>query len=192
LVIIDEVSNISAHMMGMIDSRLREIMDRPTIPFGGLSVIFFGDLSQLPPVKNKSIARSALELAKLDASHSKTSPASINMDIGIQEPAPKKQSGILAPDKERFKATHKILRKKISESNAKHKISQYGSYKAGSMLVKGAKIFSSLERYHLVDQKRTDDAEHLAFLTKMSRGMNITDTDLARYRKLSAGDMTKD
>ena len=53
-VIIDEISMISADLFYNLDLRLREITMRDT-PFGGLSVIVFGDLYQLQPPKARYV-----------------------------------------------------------------------------------------------------------------------------------------
>ncbi|WP_337043789.1 ATP-dependent DNA helicase [Emticicia sp. 17c] len=50
MVIIDEVSMISANLMDAIDQSLRINRNRPDEPFGGLQMVFIGDLFQLPPV----------------------------------------------------------------------------------------------------------------------------------------------
>ncbi|MBA4849406.1 ATP-dependent RecD-like DNA helicase [Emticicia sp. BO119] len=50
MVIIDEVSMISANLMEAIDTALRLNRNRPDEPFGGLQMVFIGDLFQLPPV----------------------------------------------------------------------------------------------------------------------------------------------
>jgi hypothetical protein len=34
---------------------MRELMNFPTQPHGGISVLFAGDFSQLPPVKKKAL-----------------------------------------------------------------------------------------------------------------------------------------
>jgi ATP-dependent DNA helicase PIF1 len=47
--IIDEISMVRADLLDNIDWFLRINRDNPT-PFGGLQVVFFGDLFQLPPV----------------------------------------------------------------------------------------------------------------------------------------------
>ena len=51
LVIIDEISMVSATMMTQVDYRLREITRNDEL-FGGVSIICFGDFHQLRPVKD--------------------------------------------------------------------------------------------------------------------------------------------
>ena len=48
--VIDEVSMVRADIMDGIDLALRKNRERPDEPFGGVQVILFGDLYQLPPV----------------------------------------------------------------------------------------------------------------------------------------------
>ena len=49
VLVIDEVSMVRADLLDNIDWFLRINRDIP-LPFGGLQVVFFGDLFQLPPV----------------------------------------------------------------------------------------------------------------------------------------------
>jgi ATP-dependent DNA helicase PIF1 len=49
-VIIDEVSMVRSDLMWAIDQSLRVNRGRPREPFGGVRMIMFGDLFQLPPV----------------------------------------------------------------------------------------------------------------------------------------------
>ncbi len=49
-VVIDEVSMVRADLMDGIDLALRVNRDAQEIPFGGVQIIVFGDLYQLPPV----------------------------------------------------------------------------------------------------------------------------------------------
>ncbi|MDY6905762.1 MAG: helix-turn-helix domain-containing protein [Thermodesulfobacteriota bacterium] len=49
LLIIDEVSMLRADLLDAIDNVLRRMRRRPR-PFGGVQVLFIGDLNQLPPV----------------------------------------------------------------------------------------------------------------------------------------------
>ena len=48
--IIDEVSMVRADLLDRIDEFLRLNRDRSDLPFGGVQVVLFGDLFQLPPV----------------------------------------------------------------------------------------------------------------------------------------------
>ncbi|XP_059067532.1 ATP-dependent DNA helicase PIF1-like [Cryptomeria japonica] len=50
LVLIDEISLIGARMLHCIDKRFREIMQTLTKHFGGLDIIFCGDLYQAEPI----------------------------------------------------------------------------------------------------------------------------------------------
>lgn len=47
--VIDEISMVRADLLDAIDERLREA-HKNTLPFGGVQVIMFGDVYQLPPV----------------------------------------------------------------------------------------------------------------------------------------------
>ncbi len=50
VLVIDEVSMVSADLMDAIDRRLRQAKGRKTVPFGGVQLVMFGDLYQLAPV----------------------------------------------------------------------------------------------------------------------------------------------
>lgn len=50
LLIIDEVSMLRADLLDCIDHMLRYLRKRKDIPFGGVQILFIGDLLQLPPV----------------------------------------------------------------------------------------------------------------------------------------------
>jgi ATP-dependent exoDNAse (exonuclease V) alpha subunit len=54
LLIIDEISMISARTLGQVENLCRKIRDNE-IYFGGLHVILVGDFYQLPPIANKLI-----------------------------------------------------------------------------------------------------------------------------------------
>lgn len=61
LIIIDEVSMVRADMMDNIDYFLRVNRNRNE-PFGGVQMIFFGDLFQLPPVVSSNEERQMFQL----------------------------------------------------------------------------------------------------------------------------------
>ena len=50
LLVIDEVSMVRADMLDAIDVVLRHFRRKPTLPFGGIQMLYIGDLFQLPPV----------------------------------------------------------------------------------------------------------------------------------------------
>lgn len=61
LVIIDEVSMVRSDLMWAIDQSLRINRGRPREPFGGVRLVLFGDLHQLPPVIQDAEVASHLE-----------------------------------------------------------------------------------------------------------------------------------
>ncbi len=50
LLIIDEVSMLRADILDAIDTVLRHVRRKRHLPFGGVQILFIGDLFQLPPV----------------------------------------------------------------------------------------------------------------------------------------------
>jgi ATP-dependent DNA helicase PIF1 len=55
--VIDEVSMVNADLMDAIDRSLRKARHKPTVPFGGVQVVLFGDPYQLAPVPGDSDER---------------------------------------------------------------------------------------------------------------------------------------
>ena len=55
LVIIDEVSMVKADMLMQLDLRLQELTEKMGVPFGGIGVLVFGDLMQLPPCMGRPV-----------------------------------------------------------------------------------------------------------------------------------------
>ena len=50
LLIIDEISMVRADTLDAVDTVLRHFRQQPMLPFGGVQVLYIGDLYQLPPV----------------------------------------------------------------------------------------------------------------------------------------------
>ena len=50
LLIIDEVSMLRADLLDAVDTILKSVRRKNSIPFGGVQILFIGDLLQLPPV----------------------------------------------------------------------------------------------------------------------------------------------
>lgn len=59
--VIDEISMVRADLMHAIDLAMRKNTGNQGMPFGGVQVIMFGDLYQLPPVVSRSEEREYLE-----------------------------------------------------------------------------------------------------------------------------------
>ena len=55
LVIIDEISMVKADMIMQLDLRLQEITEKLGVPFGGVGILVFGDLMQLPPCMGRHV-----------------------------------------------------------------------------------------------------------------------------------------
>jgi hypothetical protein len=50
LLIIDEISMVRADLLDMVDTVLRFVRKKPQLPFGGVQILYIGDMFQLPPV----------------------------------------------------------------------------------------------------------------------------------------------
>ncbi len=50
LLVIDEISMVRADLLDAIDTVMRHVRRQPLIPFGGVQMVYIGDLFQLPPV----------------------------------------------------------------------------------------------------------------------------------------------
>lgn len=61
LLVIDEISMVRADLLDAIDAVLRHYRRRPSLPFGGVQVIFIGDLYQLAPVMKGGAEQGTLE-----------------------------------------------------------------------------------------------------------------------------------
>ncbi|MES2931631.1 MAG: AAA family ATPase [Patescibacteria group bacterium] len=55
VLIIDEVSMLSANVLSMVDEVVREVRHEPDLAFGGLQVVLVGDFFQLPPVSRSKV-----------------------------------------------------------------------------------------------------------------------------------------
>lgn len=50
LLVIDEISMVRADLLDAVDTVMRHVRKQPLMPFGGVQMIYIGDLFQLPPV----------------------------------------------------------------------------------------------------------------------------------------------
>jgi hypothetical protein len=82
-IVIDEISMTDAVLVGKIDQRCRQALNKD-IPFGGLSVIFFGDFFQIPPTNGDPLYVSILKIANIIESKTQiddTSPLHIGATL---------------------------------------------------------------------------------------------------------------
>lgn len=64
LLVIDEISMVRADVLDAVDAILRSVRRKPYQPFGGLQVLYIGDMFQLPPVvrqQEKALLESVYE-----------------------------------------------------------------------------------------------------------------------------------
>ena len=60
MLVIDEVSMVRADLMEMVNAKLQLALDN-TLPFGGVQLVMFGDLYQLPPVVNATTKKKLVQ-----------------------------------------------------------------------------------------------------------------------------------
>ena len=53
MLIVDEISMVSADLLDAMDRTLRRVRGKQFVPFGGVQIVMFGDVHQLPPVVPK-------------------------------------------------------------------------------------------------------------------------------------------
>ena len=53
MILLDEISMVKSDLIYQLDLRLQEIKGKPRVPFGGVSILCFGDILQLCPVMGK-------------------------------------------------------------------------------------------------------------------------------------------
>ena len=62
-VIVDEVSTIDTRIVALLNYRLQQLMGNYDAPFGGIPILFFGDMNQLGPVQKTFIPKDMLTWA---------------------------------------------------------------------------------------------------------------------------------
>ena len=62
VLIVDEVSMVRADLLDLMDAALRKWRRKPMVPFGGVQMVFVGDLLQLPPVVTEDEADAFYQL----------------------------------------------------------------------------------------------------------------------------------
>ncbi len=186
LFVVDEVSTLDSVMLAMIDARLQRVMGNNK-KFGGIAMLFCGDFNQLGAVKKMFLLDDMLgwaEYQKHCAGH-------------IQQEKPKgmskrKRTGGKKPQRASAEKMLRISldrsRKITGKKDKKINTSLYSRYSVRGMVHHGCKLFSGLERYHLPEQRRSEDPVHMKFVKKLASGRQITWEDLAPYKALRRSD----
>ena len=60
MIVIDEISMLSAQMFDMLDAAAKELRSDWLMPFGGIKLILCGDFMQLQPIKGNLLCTSLL------------------------------------------------------------------------------------------------------------------------------------
>jgi hypothetical protein len=72
LIIWDEASMTKRQAVEALDKSMREIMDKPELPFGGKTVVFGGDFRQVLPVVRKGSRAQIVDTSYVDLSYGTT------------------------------------------------------------------------------------------------------------------------
>jgi len=83
MIIIDEISMVRADLLECVDGYLRKNGPSPRLPFGGVQMVFFGDLFQLPPVLGRDERHDFLQF--YDSPYFFDSPPLEGVDIKLIE-----------------------------------------------------------------------------------------------------------
>ena len=62
IIIIDEISNVSPYVLARLNQVCQNATGNTTQPFGGIRLLFVGDLCQKPPVFGVSLAQGVLQV----------------------------------------------------------------------------------------------------------------------------------
>ena len=186
--ILDEVSTIDSRIIAVIDFRLQQIFDDAS-PFGGMPILFAGDFNQLGAVKKVYLPRDmitwALRLKKAGTIKNPPLPTSA-VTVAGSAPVRDKSPGNMG----KSFARHKKLQTK-NKNQIKKELNDINRFKPSSPSYRGCYLFSKFLRFHLVEQQRTNDLQHAAFVQKLSRGENILLSDILSYNPLSNKDITE-
>ena len=139
VVIVDECSMITPHLLHKLDRRLRQIMEVDR-PFGGLAIVLCGDFWQLPPPTSDAMHVCLLKkLAKLDEGAMPIGGSAAGGSAAAAESAPDCADG---------------------DDEDQHGEPQDGCFAPdGAVLSPGLQAFSRFRRFELTQPMRTADCK---------------------------------
>ncbi|MGL5936793.1 MAG: AAA family ATPase, partial [Cetobacterium sp.] len=195
--IVDEVSTIDTRIIALLDCRLKQVMDNPDLPFGGLPVLFVGDFNQLGPVQKTFIPDSMMTWAT----------RLYHKDISVQTspllriPRPLSSSNNAAPSnpivpstKPKFSSIVPTFgsafgnKATLTKEPRKQKVFAH-RLAPSSLEYTGCSLLSTFRRYHFKEQQRSKDPEHNIFVQKLANCEPILPSDLLHYKPLSQQDI---
>jgi hypothetical protein len=163
---IDEISTNSPEMISFLDQRLRQAFRDDERPFGGLTIVMFGDFNQKGPVQAQSLPRGAIECTQ------------VTRDRKAFHEQMEKRSAVDAPSGQ---TRHRVV---VRPKNDK--------YSAGHPYYDGVEIITNVRRRQLTEQVRAKDPKHAALVEKMFKGEKLSVRDFNCYRRLSREDLEND
>ena len=185
LVIIDEISNVNASMLHAISTRLQELTGNRSKPFGGLSILCFGDFSQLPPVKSTSITHTLMMVSSLDQQSDETQRSQKRTSHSSSTISPRSKN-------KSNKRTFAQIRDEGHQIKKQKTLNKHGKYRSTSSARLGADLFAGFTRIHLAEQHRAQDEQHLQLLQSMSKGKEIPLSMIRNYKTITDTDVTED
>lgn len=185
--VVDEISTVDTRIIALLHHRLQQVMNNYSQPFGGVPIFFFGDFNQLGPVQKTFIPKDMMTWAVRNRINSSNRQ--------FHEPPTRDPSQLPKPQRP-SKAVWKQRCTKIfvkSKTAAEKKEEEEANrFKPGSLAYAGCLLLSEFKRYQLLEQTRSIDALHTAFVERLSDGEPITIDDIKLYDHLSKEDVAKD
>ena len=163
LIFMDESSNYAPFHIANFEAGCRQATGI-NAPFGGIRVIFLGDLYQLGPVKaGMTLAQAVVQVSL----HQHRNMVDAFNRGPRTNAASRKKIKLLPPDDKRLQPGH--------------------PFREGAMILRSARWFNftKQERCH-------GDTAHTAFIVKLGTGGSITREDMQRYKHLSARDLEQE
>jgi hypothetical protein len=187
LFIVDEVSTLDAPSVGMIDRRLKQILESDE-DFGGVSMLFVGDFNQLGPVLKIFIPKDMIEWARHVNKVSRAGSAGTQQRAatGSTLPATAPTADIATAVRNKGGLVHR----RQGKNGKKADFCSLNRYALGGMVHRGCSLLERATRVHLTEQQRSsEDEKHSKFVQKLSDGHPILLDDIRQYKRLSQEDV---
>ena len=165
LIVLDEVSTVAPHVLARISDTLCQVFNCSD-PFGGLPIILAGDLSQMAPVKAKTLTESIMDIAA----------------VSKNEKKPSRESKKKKKDNQEETLRSVLLPEKNGVIYAENRYAQGHPYSVGS------KLFTQTKWFELSKIERSVDPVHTNLVTGIYKNGRLSSMDLKGYKHLSPSD----